>query len=123
MKELKTVLFMLFVTACILQCEPRYRTHPNLVILRSCGTQVSGNSSSAGTISQQEAKCRYDVNTGLYYQSITWGPPSTSSLQTSSYMVKFASASFKRLCFRFNASVHMFKFDKSAGFRPGRYYR
>ena len=125
LKEMKTALFLIFVKAYTLLCEqhekePRYHTHPQL---SNCDVQRSGSSSSAGTISQQQATCKYNVNTGLYYQSITWKPTSTSTLPTSSYMLKVVYGMNKRLCFRFNASVHMFQFDKRAGFRPGRYFR
>ena len=125
MKEMKTVTFMIFVKAYTILCEqhnngPRYLTHPRL---SNCDVQFSGSSSSAGIVDQQEATCKYDVNNGLYYQSITWEPASTSTLLTTSYMVKVVYGKNRVFCFLFNASVYMFKFDKSAGFRPGRYFR
>ena len=123
---MKTVSFMILVKACTLLCkkhnkEPPYLTHPHL---SNCDVQFSGSSSSAGTISQQQATCKYIyVNTGLYYQSITWKPTSTSTHPTCSYMVHVLYGKNRVLCFRFNASIHIFEFDKSAGFRPGGYFR
>ena len=120
---MKSVTFMILVKAYTILCEQlnnEHLTHPQL---SKCNLQFSGSSSSAGIISQQQATCKYNVNTGLYYQSITWKPTSTSTLPTSSYMLKVVYGMNKRLCFRFNASVHMFQFDKRAGFRPGHYFR
>ena len=124
-KQMKIVLFIMLVRVYRTQCEhydkqKNYLTHPHY---SNCNVQLSGSSLSAGTTTHHQSTCKYNVDKGLFYQRISWKPPTTSTLPPTSYMLKIIYGKNKLLCFRFNASVHTFQFDQSAGFRRGRYFR